>query len=115
MKKIFILLFSCTLIFTFSYSQCEEVKKVVTNVIGKRIAPYLFKNADVHSFEFKNLNNFEVFMEAEIRMGEDSTRSGYIVVDTKSFMLGANETFVWENIYSKSMYNYLSFKAFKCP
>lgn len=108
---------------TFIFAQqqsggCVEVKGVETRRVDAE------KEYEV-GFEFSNLNNYEITVEAELR-NSANTAVGYetVVKDTKSFVLKANEKYVWVcdrlhyylvNGLRRQGETYVKFKAFKCP
>jgi hypothetical protein len=99
------------------FAQCVEVKGVETRKkdIGR-------ENENLVGFEFKNLNNYEITIEAELRRPACSPGGEeYVVMTTKTFVLKLGETYVWEcygTFYCASYWSnatYVKFKAFKCP
>ena len=82
---------------TSAFAQLKEVRGVQTRVVEYQ-GEY---NKDVgyirHGFEFKNENNYAVWVETELctngYWGEEIKAGTY---DTKSFTLQAGESYVWK-------------------
>ena len=101
MKKIMALL---TILMCFAstnvFAQLKEVRGVQTRVVEYRND----RGVDMHGFEFKNENNYPVWVEAELWIYPYSYGGYYdneakveeSVRDTKSFTLYARETYVWK-------------------
>lgn len=123
-----LILASTTLIF----AQVKEVKGVATRMVCYA-ACQGYDSGRIYGFEFKNLNRFAVTIEAEcwrsIKGQSESSRGEQpkpYLLKTKTFILSAGETFIWEadlttamdNIYKENHsagdgYYYTVFKAFK--
>jgi len=97
----------------FVSAQCVEVKNVESQTIETRTEK---------GFEFNNLNDYSVTVEAEIRMtshGHSHPGVSYFTLETKTFVLNAKEKYFWEaNTYIKAMmrdkHTFVVIKAFKC-
>ena len=122
MKKIItvlIVLMCCAS--TNVFAQLKEVRGVRTEF--KKQTCYCQQCRKFHSgYEFKNENNYSVWIDAELlNRGyvENNKKIEPTVIDTKSFTLKAGETYVWDclfncnrHIYSTEWY-YVNFKAYK--
>ena len=106
-------------------AQCIEVKSVETQKLNTNTEK---------GFEFNNLNNYTVTVEAELRVPAYAAISGggsvrmsvsgvsYFTIDTKSFVLKENEKYVWKTLLRAKTHSnlnheadtYVVFKAFKC-
>jgi len=111
-KRIFLYLCLCLITGATAFAQQVEVKGVVTERVDNRRE---------RGFGFTNLNNHAVIVQAELRTPASAeSRLPYIVRDTKSFALGARETFFWQmptggwaagiNTFQNT---YVVFRAFK--
>ena len=103
MKKIMTIL---TILMCFAstsvFAQLKEVRGVQTRVVtyqsNEKKGDYIAYTR--HGFEFKNENNYAVWVEAELctqgfSLGwGDKVNSG--TRDTKSFTLKAGETYIWK-------------------
>ena len=113
MKRVFVVLVGlCLIAITTTFAQSVEVKRVETQKVD---------NGSEKGFEFNNLNNHEVTIEAELRIPCWETKLGYIVKDTKTFVIEAKSKYIWKVPLKVSAYGYLGteetyvvFKAFKC-
>lgn len=108
MKKIIAVL---TVLMCFAsanaFAQLKEVRGVQTRVIKYEkndIEKEIYSDGKwgktIHGFEFKNENNYPVWVEAELcTNGYDYRDDGKIeagTYDTKSFTLNPGETYVWK-------------------
>ncbi len=85
---------------TSAFAQLKEVRGVQTRVVEYKSDDYIayhdaYNNSNGpgynrHGFEFKNENNYSVWVETELY---DSNGK---IVDTKSFTLNAKESYVWK-------------------
>jgi len=106
------------------FAQSVEVRRVTSQRVENR-------NAAQQGFEFSNLNSFPVTVEAELRMPNlpraDSSHISHFVIDTKTFVIDANEKYLWNVLLSASVSDptrarafnlnvntYVVFRAFKC-
>lgn len=128
MKKIMIVLtvLMC-LASTNVFAQLKEVRGVQTRVVeyqgNESIGSIGYKR---HGFEFKNENNYSVWVEAELNTQGfvynyygDSVKKG--TRDTKNFTLNAGETYVWkcgdrmiwggDDYYDRYFIKYKAYKA----
>lgn len=90
---------------TSAFAQLKEVRGVQTRVITyqgeKEIVGCETGRYTIHGFEFKNENNYPVWIEVELctngfiehHNGRQIASGTY---DTKSFTLNAGETYVWK-------------------
>lgn len=88
---------------TNAFAQLKEVRGVQTRVVEYQTEYFCANRLNKkHGFEFKNENNYAVWIEAELHtqgfvydnlMG-DFVKEG--TRDTKSFTLNAGETYVWK-------------------
>ena len=97
-------------------AQCIEVKGVESQRI----------ETNESGFEFNNSNNYAVTVEAELRIpsyfGENRTSRNFYTIDTKTFVIGAKEKYLWKADLSISfgignsnrVKTYVVFKTFKC-
>jgi hypothetical protein len=106
----------------FASAQCIEVKGVESRLVQYEV------NANggeygYYGFEYKNLNDYTVTIEAELWLEGNNSRNKELD-DTKSFVLKAGERYVWKNkIYYNNefgitdyrSYYFTKFKTFKCP
>ena len=86
MRKVFIVLCFCFIASKALFAQIEEVKYVI---------PTKVENGEEKGFEFENLNRFQVFVEAELRAPCPKQKLGYVVMDTKYFVLKSRGKFFW--------------------
>jgi len=86
MRKLFIVLCFCFIASKALFAQIEEVKYVITTKV---------ENSEEKGFEFENLNRNHVFVEAELRMPCPKQKLGYVVIDTKYFVLKSRGKFFW--------------------
>ncbi len=85
------------------FAQLKEVRGVQTRVVtyqGDKQIGYKGRDGEtIHGFEFKNENNYSVWVEAELCTNgysyKDGSRSAG-TYNTKSFTLNAGETYVWK-------------------
>ena len=113
MKRVLVILCLSLITITTTFAQCDEVKGVTTEKST---------NGAEKGFEFNNLNNYTVTIEAELRIPCPGTKRGYIVKETKSFVIETKSKFIWKVPLKVSAYGYIGtedtyvvFKAFKCP
>ena len=122
MKRIFVILGLCVITTTAAFAECVEVKGVVTQTLYKgkeKPIPFStftgYHGGKESGFEFTNLNNYTVTIEAEVRMRGGGEVS-YITLDAKTFVIDAKKTYLWEAVI---LYNdietFVVFKTFKCP
>ena len=112
-KRLFLCLCLCLITGTTAFAQYIEVKGVITERVNNR---------QERGFGFKNLNNFTVIVQAELRTPPTyaASRLPHVVRDTKSFALGAREIFLWEVPITWSLglvsqvNTYVVFRTFKC-
>ena len=87
------------------FAQLKEVRGVQTRVIayqGEKEIGYENEGRNtIHGFEFKNENNYPVWIEVELCTNGFSTKYNREQIaagtyDTKSFTLNAGETYVWK-------------------
>ena len=131
MKKIMAVL---TVLMCFAsanaFAQLKEVRGVQTRVVEYRTND----GQDRHGFEFKNENNYAVWVESELWISSYILNEGHWneskveegIQDTKSFTLNARETYVWkcgdkthsapgyynrEDAYKKFYIKYKAYKA----
>jgi len=115
-----------------AFAQLKEVRGVQTKMVEYQSNEYKQRiGYDRHGFEFKNENNYTVWVEAELYT------SGFVVpamnndrkypegvYDAKSFTLKAHEQYIWKvgdkmikwgmgDIWDKSSYYYVRYKAYK--
>lgn len=82
---------------TSVFAQLKEVRGVQT-----RVVKYQNNNgSERHGFEFKNENNYTVWVEAELCTNGFEVCFGNEVInrgtyDTKSFTLNAGESYIWK-------------------
>ena len=119
-KKIFLvgILMASTM---FVSAQCVEVKGVETKK-GEITPPKANGYHAYGYFNFSNLNNYTVTIEAELRRAAcASNGASYVTIETKTFVLEAKEEYNWNTIRlffhrgCNYMDTYVVFKAFKCP
>ena len=96
----------------FASAQCVEVKGVETQKIDNG------KNSQENGFEFKNLNDYPVTIEAELRRtpmtGGEGERVSYVTLDAKTFVIDAKGAYTWEVPIKYVYATYVVFKVFKC-
>lgn len=90
---------------TNAFAQLKEVRGVQTRVVEYRNNEGKYR----HGFEFKNENNYTVWVEAELCTNGFQYYSAIYTVNagtcgTKSFTLKAGETYVWK-CGDKMIYN----------
>ncbi|MBP9994536.1 MAG: hypothetical protein KBT67_06275 [bacterium] len=121
------------------FAQLKEVRGVQTRVVTYQSDEKIDGSPKIdyyrHGFEFKNENNYAVWVEAELSTnGYDNGLSKYSdsyksinagIYDTKSFTLQAGETYVWKcgdrmikkinGYYARDYYDlyYVTYKAYK--
>lgn len=119
---------------TSVFAQLKEVRGVQTRVVGYQDYDINYKviGYNRHGFEFKNENNYTVWVECELHTNGYTYRGEEIkpgVYDTKSFTLNAGEVYVWKcgkkmlytdsgpygDKYGYDMYEnyYVRYKAYK--
>lgn len=108
-----------------SYAQLKEVRGVQTRVVTYYDTD---KKRELHGFEFKNENNYSVWVEAElVTQGFTVGYYGYDnhinkgTRDTKSFTLKPEESYVWKcgakmywsgsDFYDRYFVQYKAYKA----
>lgn len=107
-----------------SYAQLKEVRGVQTRVVTYYDTD---EKKELHGFEFKNENNYSVWMEAELVTQGFSlgfSDGSYVkegTRDTKNFTLKPGETYVWkcgarmvwygEDYYDRYFVQYKAYKA----
>lgn len=88
------------------FAQLKEVRGVQTRVVayrGEKAIGYRNEGRNtIHGFEFKNENNYPVWVEVELCTNGFSTKYNREQIaagtyDTKSFTLNAGETYVWKS------------------
>ena len=84
---------------TSAFAQLKEVRGVQTRVVtyqGDKLIGYEGRDGKtIHGFEFKNENNYSVWVEAELcTNGYGNISAG--TYDAKSYTLKAGETYVWK-------------------
>lgn len=102
-----------------SYAQLKEVRGVQTRVVTYYDTD---KKRELHGFEFKNENNYSVWVEAELvtqGFTYDYSEVTGGTRDTKNFTLKAGETYIWkcgERMYwNRDYYDryFVKYKAYK--
>ncbi len=89
---------------TSVFAQLKEVRGVQTRVVKYESNEKYRGTYERHGFEFKNENNYDVWVEAELWIhpysysttGYDNRNVEESVRATKSFTLHAGETYVWK-------------------
>ena len=105
------------------FAQSVEVRRVTTQKIESR-------TSEERGFEFHNLNDFPVTVEAELRMPNlprtKESFVSYFTIDTKTFVIEANEKYLWNvplffcatfltrGHRNSNVNTYVVFRAFKC-
>ena len=123
MKKIMALL---TVLMCFAsvnaFAQLKEVRGVQTRVVRYYDTD---RARELHGFEFKNENNYSVWVEAELVTSGFTVNYSKIdkgIVDTKSFTLKPGESYVWKcgakmlhGTYDSDRHEYyfVQYKAYK--
>lgn len=103
---------------TSTFAQLKEVRGVQTRVIEYQASENIF-GRDYgfyrHGFEFKNENNYSVWIEAEL-CTTGFNHCGYEIEsgtrDTKSFTLNPGEIYVWkcgDKMIWKDCYNHIDY------
>ena len=114
MKKILILIGLFLASSLLVPAQCVEVKNVESQKKNTK---------EEKGFEFNNLNDYAVTVEAEIRTTAHSHSHpgvSYFTLDTKTFVVHAKEKYFWElDSYIRAngyviRHTFVVFKAFKC-
>lgn len=73
------------------FAQLKEVRGVQTRMVEYQTDEYINRVGYTrHGFEFKNENNYSVWVETELYDSDGK------IVDTKSFTLNAKESYVWK-------------------
>jgi len=130
MKKIMtILVVLMCFISVDAFAQLKEVRGVQTRMVEYQSDEY--RNSikyTRHGFEFKNENNFSVWVEAELWMcpytindgRRDEKEMRESIIDTKNFTLYTGDSYVWkcsdkmyDNDQSKKEQFYVKYKAYK--
>ena len=86
MRKVFIVLCFWFIASTAIFAQREEAKFVISKKV---------ENDKGKGFEFNNLNIYQVFVEAELRIPCPKQKLGYVVMDINYFVLKGKEKFFW--------------------
>ena len=108
-----------------AFAQLKEVRGVQTRVVEyKSDETYVYIKYKRHGFEFKNENNYDVWVEAELVTQGYSYGMTEIVSgtrDAKSFTLKAGEAYIWKcgdkmllnehDYYDKFYVTYKAYKA----
>jgi len=125
--KTFILSSLFILIATIAaFAQVKEVKRITSRIACYDNCEEQYDSKKTYGFEYENLNNFSVTVEAEKWRNcfcfTNSGAEGFLV-DTKTFILLAGEKYIWKvdltgetgtgcSILRKDAY-YTKFKAYK--
>ena len=107
---------------TLVSAQCVEVKNVESRKVDSKAEKVKTNSKTEKGFEFTNLNDFAVTVEAEIcTVAHDHSHPGvrYFTLDAKTFVVNAKEKYFWEaDSYMRLKMNarqtFTVFKAFKC-
>ena len=107
-----------------AFAQLKEVRGVQTRVVEYQSNEKNDYVGGRHGFEFKNENDYSVWVEAELITQGFSCRYGQVNAgtrDTKSFTLNAGETYVWkcgdrmiwydDDYYDRFFVKYKAYKA----
>ncbi len=106
-----------------AFAQLKEVRGVQTRMVEYQSDDY--RNRTRHGFEFKNENNFSVWVEVELWMcpvtinvgSRDEKEMRESIIDTKNFTLNVEDTYIWKcsdkmDQYEKENF-YVKYKAYK--
>ena len=103
-------------------AQCVEVKNVESQKVEPKVEKYRVDPKAERGFEFSNLNDYTVTVEAEIRSTtywHSNPGVSYCTLDTKTFVVHAKEKYFWVpelaiRKYMSDHHTFVVFKAFKC-
>ena len=107
----------------FASAQCVEVKNVESQKVDTKAEKGKVDTKTERGFEFNNLNDYTVTVEAEIRTTahwHSHPGVSYFTLDTKTFVVHAKEKYFWElDSYIRMnshiiRHAFVVFKAFKC-
>jgi hypothetical protein len=122
MKKVLMMIGILMASIMFISAQCVEVKNVETQKVEPKVEKRRMYIKDERGFEFNNLNDYTVTVEAEIRMtSHEYSNPGvsYFTLDAKTFVVHAKEKYFWvPDLYVREKmfygHTFVVFKAFKC-